>query len=293
LRRAEGDVYIALENSPSGERAKMVTFRDGRDELLPADTVLTSNGVGTFSILSNPGDITTDAGTIVRRHGRLVDPTVIMPADYTHVSLNGGSRAAVVDIVDAPDVSGVFIARGRILSVDQGRNFRVQSMSVLSGSQWTFTPVQREFTIDYNTMLINSDGARSMAIENFIGYTDQSVLDRVYTIVYEGSRAARIIDAPYPRHAVRGIVYSMSGNTAHLRAAEYFDASTGRWLPVSLRDATITVTIPANSIVVKNNSVVTAASLVIGDTVRALTNVMPERMQTGVNINGYMVFVDR
>ncbi|MDR2899750.1 MAG: S-layer homology domain-containing protein, partial [Clostridiales bacterium] len=132
LKRADGEVYIAMENAASGERARMITFRMGRDELLNADTIITSDGSGTFSMLSNAGDITTDTGTIVRRNGRLVSNNNILPSDYSVVSLNGGNTAAVVDISDAPGIENVYIARGRILSVDQGENFKVQSMSVLS-----------------------------------------------------------------------------------------------------------------------------------------------------------------
>ena len=298
LRRAEGAVYIALENSPQGARARRVTFRDGRDELLPSDTVMNVAGPGSFSILSLPGDITTDAGTIVRRHGRLVPHGTILPLDYAVVSLNGGPRAAVVDIMSAPDISGVNIARGRIQSVDEGRSFTVQSMSILTGNQWIFTPVQREFTIDHNTMFIRADGSISMALQTFMGFTDASVLDDVFTIVYEGSRATRIVEAPFARLAVRGTIFAFGTDdngqrVAHIRNAEHLNAQTGTWHPVSHRDATMTVTIPTNTVVARNNEVDTGQRLVIGDSIRALTNTLPATMQTGVNINGFLVFVDR
>ncbi|MCL2565995.1 MAG: S-layer homology domain-containing protein [Defluviitaleaceae bacterium] len=298
LRRADGDVYIALENSPQGARARQVTFRDGRDELLPSDTIMHSTGTGSFSILSMPGDITTDAGTIVRRHGRLVPHGTILPSDYAVVSLNGGSRAAVVDIMSAPDVSGVNIARGRVQSVDEGRSFTVQSMSILTGNNWTFTPVQREFTIDHNTMFIRADGSISMALQAFMGFTDASILDDVFTIVYEGSRATRIIEAPFARQAVRGTIFTIGTNdegdrVAHIRNAEHLNPQNGTWHSISIRDATMTVTIPTNTAVARNNAVDTGQQLVVGDSIRVLTNTLPATMQTGVNVNGYLVFVDR
>ena len=289
LKRAEGDVYIALENSASGERAKMITFRNGRDELLPADTVITADGNGSFSILSNNGDIATDVGTIVRRYGRLVSSNNILPSDYTIVSLNGGNTAAVVDIGDAPAITGVNIARGRILSVDQGQNFKVQSMSVLSGNEWVYTPIQREFTIDYNTKFLDSEGIKD--ISGLRDYTADSAVDKVYNIIYDGSKATWLVDAPYSKQAVRGIVYESSGGTLKLRNAEHYDNTTGKWTPVSLLDATISVSVPQNAITVKNNAVTN--NVAVGDSVRVLTDVLPEKIQSGIEVTGYFILVEK
>ena len=289
LKRAEGDVYIALENSASGERAKMITFRNGRDELLSADTVIVADGNGSFSILSTPGSIGTDVGTIVRRYGRLVSSNNILPSDYTIVSLNDGNTAAVVDITDAPAISGVNIARGRILSVDQGENFKVQSMSVLSGNEWVYTPVQREFTIDYNTKFLDSTGIKD--ISGLKDYTAASAVDKVYNIIYDGSKATWLIDAPYSKQAVKGIVYEAAGGKLMLRNAEYYNTVTGKWSPVSLLDATISVTVPTNAITVKNNAVV--GSVAVGDTVRVMTDKLPEKVQTGIDVSGYFIFVEK
>ncbi|MDR2898860.1 MAG: S-layer homology domain-containing protein, partial [Clostridiales bacterium] len=290
LKRADGEVYIAMENAASGERARMITFRMGRDELLNADTIIASDGSGTFSMLSNAGDIATDTGTIVRRNGRLVSNNNILPSDYSVVSLNGGNTAAVVDISDTPGTENVYIARGRILSVDQGENFKVQSMSVLSGGEWVYTPVQREFAIDYDTLFITADGVGD--INTLRDYTADSAVNKVYNIIYDGSRATRVIDSPYANLPVKGTIYETDGETLSLRNAQYYDDGSGKWVDLSLVNATMTVTVPETAVIVKNNAVVTAGALEAGDSLRILTDELPENMTAGMSVTGHMIFVE-
>ena len=294
LRRTDGEVYIALDSHPNGHRVRRVTFRDGRDELLPPDTVLNSTGAGSFTIISNPGDITTDPGTIVRRHGRLVPHHTILPWDHAMVSLNDGFNAAVVDIVDAPDTSGISLARGRVLSYEAGRGFRVQSMSAFSGNSWQFTPIQREFTIDHNTLFVHGGGAFESAV-NYLSQMPGSghYIDRVFTIVYEGSRAVRIVEAPFAQFAVRGTVVS-SGGITELRDVEYMDNATGRWLPIGLRDTRLAVAMNNTAVVIRNNTVVTESDIRPGDSVRIFTNSLPMPIVPGqTQIAGLLAFVDR
>ncbi len=291
LKRASGEVYVALENSFTGERVRKVTFRSGRDTLLAPDTVVNSNNIDKFSFVTNTAGITTDIGTIVRRYGRLVDGKDIMTADYALVSLNGNNAAAIVDIYDAPGVSGVMIARGRVLSVDEGKSFKVQSMSILSGNNsWNYTPIAREFTIDYNSIFLDENGY--YPYETFLGYTENTAIDQVYNIVVDGTRAARVVKAPYPKDAMRGTIYANANGTLSLKTTTYLDPA-GKWLSTSVTNATSTVTIPANAIVVKNNNVIPASELQINDQVRILTDKLPEKITSAEPINGYVVLVEK
>jgi len=194
-----------------------------------------------------------------------------------------------VDIADAPAVSGVNIARGRILSVDQGENFKVQSMSVLSGNEWVYTPIQREFTIDYNTKFLDSEGIKD--ISGLKDYTAASAVDKVYNIIYDGSKATWLVDAPYSKQAVRGIVYEAAGGRLMLRNAEHYNTTTGKWTPVSLLNATISIEVPANAVTVKNNTVTN--NVAVGDTVRILTDKLPEKIQSGMEVTAYFVLVEK
>jgi hypothetical protein len=290
LKRAEGDVYLALENAHGGEKVKKISYRRGRKEPLDPDTILSSNGNGTFYVAASTSPLNADGGTIVVRHGRLSDEAHILPADYASVSLGGNGKAAVVDIRKLPGVSAVQLARGRVLGIDEGKSFRVESMAILSGENWVYTPVRRLFTMDSSTLLIDSDGIKPNS--SFLGYTDETALSKVYNIAVDGSKAARIIDAPYPRYGVRGVVYAVEPNRISLKSATCLDPYTGVWKLTSATNATAFADVPVNSLVVKNNEITSLDSVEIGDQVRVMANQLPA-ISAGMNIEGYIVLVEK
>lgn len=289
LSRSDVDIYVALDNSPTGDKIRKVTFRNGRDELLKPDTVISADGNGNFQISSVSGPISTDSGTIVRRNGKMITGADINTGDLVTVSLNGGNRAAVVDITEAPAVSAVNIARARILSVNEGRSFTVQSMSVLSGNDWIFTPIEREFTIGPNTLFLNEGGYEDPT--SFIDYTEFSVADSVYTIIYDGSMATHVINAPHANSSVRGNIYGIVNNNLQIKNAQYLDNETAVWQDISRIDATMQVSTHPNTIIVKNNRVVQLRDLQEGDQIRVLTTNLPT-MGSGVSVPGYIILVE-
>ncbi|MCL1884574.1 MAG: S-layer homology domain-containing protein [Defluviitaleaceae bacterium] len=304
LQRSDATVYLALENHFAGERAKVVSVRSGRDELIRSGTVLSSAN-NRFSLLEIDGDIRTDAGTIVVRNGRLVEPEHIFAPDWARVAMNGNSPgiAAVVDIGPAPDVSGIQIVRGRVSQVWPFEGFRVTTMSIFDGFRWNFTPIEREFTIDHNTMFINSGGVTS--IDDFIGHTDNSVIGDVFNVIVEGGRAVRVIDAPftapipqtensYGHLTVRGIIYEISGNTFSLRDMTVYNASTGGWQRISNVDPTGSVTTFANTIIVDRNEVIPANRLRVGQQIMAFGAVGRNtvEIEPGLSADAYIVFVE-
>jgi hypothetical protein len=318
LTRADGEVYIALENNYAGEQIKMVSIRSGRDELLRPDTVLSAEGGG-FTMLSNDGRINHDAGTIVRRNGRLVEGHHIQGADYVTVSLNGHNTAAVVDINPAPATSGVQIIRGLVYSVNQGRSYRVQSIQSFTGFEWQYAPIQREFTIDVNTLFINEGGGVT-SINEFIDYTADSVVNNLYTVVVDGGRAVRVIDMPFMNESrtasaasrmmpIRGTIYEISGNTVSLRDAHFFDsrrgwvpvpspvhnrafnAQTGTWENVADRPSG-SVDIQGNSIIIDRNRVIGVNGLRVGQQIQAMTLPWVANINTGFTAQGYIVLVE-
>ncbi len=295
FKRADMDVYVALENNFTGDKIRKVTFRDGRDELLNADIVLDADGYGGFKIMSNAGTIGTDNGTIVRRYGRLVDGFNIQSADYAHVSLNGDSMAAIVDIMDAPDTKGVMVARGRILSIDEGKSFKVQTMSLLSGVQYAYTPIAREFSIDYNTKIV-IDG-NLVPYDEFLGYTEGTNINKTFNIAIDGTRASHITDAPYSTKAVRGTIYSIEADGEEakigLKDASYYDNTTGKWITVNVKDSTLSVTVPANALIAKDNDIVTKREFTIGQQLRVMTDKLPDKVVSGTEVAGYIVYVEK
>ncbi len=339
LKHADNDVYIALENNYSGEKVSMVSFRSSRDDVLSADTIVNSDGVGNFNISSRDGTISTDSGTIVRRHGRLVSGQNIMIPDYATVVLNGNNKAAVVDIYDQPDVSGVLIGRGRILSVDEGKSFNLKSTGMLTGTKWIYSPVERSFMIDHNTMYIDQNGISTM--EKFIEYTTNSVVTKVYNIVSDGTKATHVIDSPYAKDAVRGEVVSVgdaeggdnnngdnnngdnnngdnnngdnnngdnnngdnnngdnnnggtvAGKRIVIKGSTYLKNKAYNWDDVSHTDSSVNVNVPPNSIIVKNNKVVGVSEIEKGDKIRVMTDNLPNKIEGGMSVNGYIILVE-
>jgi len=282
--------YVALENNFAGERVKKVTFRPDRERMLDADTVVDASGTGSFNTLSG-GSLSADPGTIVVRHGRLVSAQDILVPDYAKVILNGANTAAVVDISNAPDTSQIMIARGRVNAVDEGRSFKVQSMSVLTGTKWAYTPVQREFAIDGRTVFLNEEGYVSR--DSFISYTDDSVINNVYNIVVDGSRAAYVVDSPYAQYAVRGTVYAREDGMLYLRNATVLNAKTGQWNALHSTNSILQVTYAANTLVGRNNAIVQANTLGVGDELLVFTDALPTALVPGMEVAGAIIMVER
>jgi hypothetical protein len=176
------------------------------------------------------------------------------------------------------------------MEIDKEKSFRVESMAILANGGWAYTPVRRVYAMDADTLLIDSEGVRPNS--SFIGYTEDSALKRVYNIVVDGGKAARIVDAPYPRSGLAGVVYEKSQDSLSLRSASCLDPSTWVWKLVSATDATAVAAVPKNSIIVKNNKVVGMEALEEGDHVRVMTDMLPEP-QAGMSVTGYIVLVEK
>ncbi|MCL1996205.1 MAG: S-layer homology domain-containing protein [Defluviitaleaceae bacterium] len=293
LSRTDLNTYVAMDSSHFGEAIRQITFRNGRDELLDPDVVISTTGGGGFLIGSIPGIITTDDGTIVRRNGRQVSGNDILPGDMVHVSLNGGNNAAVVDIIDVPAVSALSVARARVLSVTEGHSFTVQSMATLQGYEWMFTPVERIFTINPNTLFLNEGGWVSS--ETFIGFTADTVVDQVFTIVYDGAMATHVIDAPFGNRAVRGTVFQAEEDVIGLRDAQFLYSPdvdpTHEWRNISNVNPTMGITLHPNTLIVRNSQVAQPRDIQPGDQITVLTFNFPDEMTAGMVIPGYIVLV--
>lgn len=287
LKRADGEVYVALENGYSGNTISKITFRSGRDEPLSPDVITSVDGVGNFTTAGN-GTISTDEGTIVRKNGKLVDATNISVNDYVRVSLNGDGKAGIVDIYEAPISSSIAIARGRVKQIEDNKWFVVKSMSQLNGDKWEYSPVERKFTIDEQTIYITKDGIKN--INEFIGYTENSSIDKAFTIVFDGDKATHIIDAPYPTKLVSGVVYE-TGESVKLKDGKYMkDDKT--WDSISVKDPSMNIKTAPNTIVIKNNKVVSASSIQKNDKLKVMTDKLSNKIASGMTVDAIIVFVE-
>lgn len=292
LKRGNNEAYIALENSYSGEKVKRISIYDGRDTFIPADTIVSANN-GTFMLAKNYQNITTDNGTIVVKNGRLVSPQNISAHDYAQVSLNGGNHAGVVNITNKADTSGIMVSRGRVQSVDDGKTFTVKSMVTLTDGSWAITPIERTFNIDNHTLFLDSSGAQK-SINTFLDYTADSVYDKVYNIVSDGTTASYVIEAPYSKQTARGTVYKVDGDNVYLKDAQYLNQNNNTWKVVSRENNTIQLTTVPNTIIIKDNQKVPASKIQIGDQVQFYTDKLDyNNMTAGMAITGYIAEVKK
>jgi len=296
LSRSSLATYVAMDQSPSGNTIRQVTFRDGRTELLQSDIVMSTTNAGEFMLSSINGNILTDAGTIIRRNGRQVTSNEIFPGDLVQVSLTGGNRAAVVDIIEAPAIENVNIARARIAEIRPGNNFTVMSMSTLLNGEWVFTPVERVFTINPNTLFLNTGGFVDPA--SFVDFGDDSRIADTFTIVYDGSVATHVVDAPFGNRQIRGTVVSAPGSpvgVVTVRDAQYLQYTN---VPIpqwrnwnNQTNAVAEIYVRPNTIIIRNNEVIQASQLRAGDRLRIFANAA-SMANEDTDLHGYIILVE-
>jgi hypothetical protein len=163
---------------------------------------------------------------------------------------------------------------------------------LLYGTEWSYTPVERRFVVDGQTLFITPDGVTPSGVSNYFFRGSQSSISRVFNIVIDGARAARIIEAPYVTKNLRGVVYSQANDVINIRGAAVYDDATGKWGATSAKDATAVVTVPLNSIIVKENRLIEASKLQTGDNVRVMTDSLPA-YAPGMALTGYIILVER
>lgn len=304
LRRTDVTVYIALDSSPFGERIRMVSFRDSQDNVFAPDTVIWASGTGAFSMLSQTGTIDADDGTIVVRNGRLVSQVDILPGDFVQVITNGTAsvRAAIVNITPAPDVSQIMFARTRVIGVEEGRRFTVGGMSILEDTRWAFTPVERVFEINHNTIFWDEFGY--FPAMSFSPLPPNETIGSTFTVVAEGTRAAFVVAQPYASWAIRGDILEIdaAAGIITLRDAQVLppnmaDLPTNfvhNWMPVPGQSNLVDIVVPLNSLIAKDNEIIAPTNLgalQIGDGLIVMTTPIELPMEAFPALVGYIIRV--
>lgn len=287
LLRTGGEVYIALESTFSGDAIERITFRDDRDSVLEADLITNVTGSGVITTASGLV-VNTDAGTIVRKNNKLIPANSLVMNDYAQITLNGINTAAIIDITNRPVANSLDIARARIKEIEENQYFVVTSMSLLNGNDWDYTPIERKFVIDHNTVIIDDAGVHNM--DNFLGYTTESRIDDVFTIVFEGDKATHLFENSYSLELVYGQVYETDGATVKIKSAEYLSEEK-IWTSISDKDATMEINLANTTLVVKDDQVLSANAIQKGDKLRIFTVEIPE-IESGMVIEATMIFIE-
>ncbi len=282
--------YMAVEQNYNGEKIKHITSYDGRDTLLATDMItnVTANGKIILQSAANEYQIKDDA--IIVKNDKLVSKSALEPYDMVQVSLNGG-QASVVKVLESIENTGIQVARGRIQAVDQNNSFTVKSLVLLENNKWTYSPIERTYAIDPNTIYLTEDGTVK-DIDTFLGYTTDTVINKVYNIISDGTNALYIIESPYCNEDVNGTVYKVEDGVVYIKDVNYYDKTTNSWKSVGNKDNTATITLVENSVTIKNSEVVNPNKIEVGDKLFVKTNTLNYEKNVPISVTGYLNFIE-
>ncbi len=283
-------VYLAVEQNYNGPKVKYMTAYDGRDTLLATDLISNVTSNGKLLLQSKAAEYKVKKNAIVVKNDKLVTNSALQPYDLAQVSLNGGD-ASVVKVVDSIENTGIQVARGRIQSVKDNTEFTVKSLVLLENNKWTYSPIERTYQIDRNTIFLTEDGAVN-DISTFIGYTETSVINKVYNIVADGGYAKFIIESPYVNEEVNGTVYKVEDDVVYLKDVNYYDKESKSWRSVGVNNNTATITLAENSITIKDSQVINPNNIQIGDKFFVRTDTLNYETNVPIDVTGYINFIE-
>jgi hypothetical protein len=129
--------------------------------------------------------------------------------------------------------------------------------------------------------------------KKFIDYSSDTKVDKVYTIITDGSRAIQVIDNKYATKGVRGTIVSIDGNKVMIKDAYVYNNKTGAWSAISAKNSALNVTLPTNYIIVKNNEAVGISALKVGNQIRVMTDTLEDKPTEATAISSVITFVEK
>lgn len=295
LAQSDMETYVVTSNYYGAEKVEKVTFRSGRDSVLELSNVTYSNGLDQIKLLSQSSNIAMDEGTIVIKNGKLVQVGNVLSPDYAQVILNGNNQAAIVNIQPEPNNEAVAVMRGRVQSIEDGVSLTVQSHAVLMDMKWVYSPIPRVYNLNKETMIYDDKGT-IIPFDEFLDYSEISKVDDVYTIIAEGTNAKVIVMNPYAEEGVKGQIYQVEQEKLMIKDALVYSSADNKWTILSLTNNYAEINVLANTVIIKNNEVITTDELVVGDKIRVmstenLTNNL--LLKSERDVDGYIIFVEK
>ena len=285
--------YVVTQDRYGDESIAKIIFEEGRGDVLDSTNIAYSNGYDTIRLINSSDDIAVDAGTIVIKDGHLVANTSIMTPDYAQVVLSDAGHAVVVNVTPEPGNDGISVFRGRIDSIEEGLSFAVESNAVLKDMEWVYSPIARQFTLNYDTRIITEDGRTPLS--EFVDYTQLSKVDEVYTIIADGTDALYLVKNVYPTEGVIGTVYNTDADNIYINDVLVYTSDDKAWNDLSYTNSYAQIGVATESIILKNNEVVSMTDLEVGDKIRAMVTVdLAEELKLNNNrlTTGYIIYVE-
>jgi len=283
-RRFGGTVYFVTKKEYDGlDKIVKASFRTTSGYEKTANDNLLGMTNGGILQLENTSDIISyDTNTIAVKDGRLVNISSLNTLDPLKISMEkslyDSKYIANVIVSESVGQNGLVIYRGRIKNVDPLKSITVESFVELNGVSWEYTNTPKTFDIDLSvSRLIEADGVGNMR------YLDSSYTKQSVYIVAEGSKILLMSTAPYADEPVMGRVSAITTDNEE-DSNENANAETIAPAVLKLTEAKIydnedyvwdespnlDITIPFNSIVIKNGQIGTISLIKPGDEVRIM-----------------------
>ncbi len=292
------EAYIAVKKDYGNEEnAVMVSFRNiGDTETLYDDSVASAvPGSNSFSIMNSYKTVSYGPGSIIIKDGRLVTGSSLNGDDSAYIVANlnnyGTDKyyAGVVQVSQRPNSNFIQIYRGRISKINENQDFTVESFSQLNGNTWQYSNTPKTFNLKSSTRILDESGVVNQ--RDFISYGDNSYVGKVVYVLANNLDTVMISAAPFGNALVKGTIYDVSsggtgsgssGTTLKLRNAKSFNPNTNLWTDSN----EMSIGTLSDTIVIKNNSIVTADDLKNGDNIRVIK---ADNTPSGT---GYIIFVE-
>jgi len=281
-RRFGGTVYFVTKKEYDGlDKIIKASFRTTSGyEKTTKDSLLGMTDGGILYLENTSDIISYDTNTIAIKDGRLVDISALNTLDTLKIamekSLYDSKYIANVIVSESIPQTGLAIYRGRIKNVDPLKSITVESFVELDGVSWEFTNTPKTFDIDlYVSRLMEADGVGNMR------NLDSTYVKQTVYIVAEGNKILLMSTAPYADVPVMGRVSGITtGNgddnddnaettapsVLRLTEARIYDNEKYVWN----ESPNLNITIPFNSIVIKNGRLGTVSMIKPGDEVRIM-----------------------
>jgi len=283
-RRFGGTVYFVTKKEYDGlDKIIKASFRTTSGfEKTTKDSLLGMTDGGILQLENTSDIISYDTNTIAIKDGRLVDISALNTLDPLKISMEkslyDSKYIANVIVSESAAQTGLVIYRGRIKNVDPLKSVTVESFVELDGVSWEFTNTPKTFDIDlYVSRLVETDGVGNMR------YLDSAYVKQSVYIVADGSKIVLMSTAPYADVPVIGRVSGITTDNGEdgneNDNAETTAPSVLRLTEVRIYDnedyvwdesPNIDMTIPFNSIVIKNGQIGTVSLIKPGDEVRIM-----------------------
>lgn len=289
----QSNVYTATEKFMGKERVAKINFNDTKEKLLPTSEVIYS-APGVVKLRSGESLVVSNDAIVVKDN-RLVEPHSILVGDRLQTVITGNNTLSLAKVSTPISTEKLEVFRGRIREIEDNDSFEVETFSLLDENVWYYYPQPRTFTIDKNTKLFKEDGIVDGGIDGFISYGEDSNRNSVYTVIANGDRALSIIDMPYTKESIRGVIYKVEKDMVYLKDVYYYNRKKDTWDLFSNKNIGVSIAVKPNSVIVKNGDLTRIDTLEKGDTLSVMIedNIkeLVEDKDRQVTVDGYLLEV--